>query len=204
MRAHGTLACYTFGPEPGGDHTNGCRCDPCRTAKRLYERDRRRAQHRPDSAWVPYVPAGRARRHILMLRDHGVGLKTVVARSGVSQGAIWKLMYGKKVNGRMVPSKRIRPETEAKILAVQPDHAADGARIDGAATWRLVDDLIARGFYRTWLAEQLGVTVANFYPSKGGRVTAGFARRVAALHRLCRDAAPPKKRSRHSADRTAA
>lgn len=202
-REHGTLACYTFGPNPGGDHRNGCRCRPCRDAKNAYELNRQRMQNRPDMVWMPYVPAGRARRHVRWLSTQGVGLKTIVKRSGVSQGSLWKLMYGKKdAAGRMVPSKRVRPETEAKILAVTPDAAADGARVDGAATWQLIDDLLARGFYRSWLARQLDVLVSNLY-RRGPQVSAGFARRVAALHRRCEGVTAPRKRSRRDVRRAA-
>lgn len=84
-RPHGTRAKYVV---------DKCRCEPCTADNLAKANERRHAISRPDETWVPYVPAGRARDHVRDLAAHGIGLKTIAKVSGVSHGALWKLMYG--------------------------------------------------------------------------------------------------------------
>lgn len=182
-RPHGTHACYVWGPEPGCIPGRGCRCTECRRAHADY------AAQRSRQVAPPYVGAARARQHVRFLAEHGVGLKTVAARSGVSHGALWKLMYG--VDGRGT-SKRIRRETEQKILAVTPADRAAGARVPAGPTWALVEQLLERGWTRAGIGAAIG---------QGGRalqlgqelVTARNARAIEALL----DQPVPARRSRH-------
>src|SRR5690606_32073167 len=105
VREHGTYAAYVFGPE-GSDTANGCRCPACRDARRDYE------ARRKQRAAPPYVSATPAREHIAWLGRHGVGLKRIAEVSGVSHGALWKLVYGRtRADGTRRTSERIRPET---------------------------------------------------------------------------------------------
>src|SRR4051812_1680110 len=113
-RAHGTRAKYVL---------EKCRCEPCTAANREYVRAS------SQRAAPAYVDAGPARRHITELRDAGVGLKTVAKAAGVSHGALSKLVYGETARGGK-PTKRIRPETMERILAVTPADVADGATVD--------------------------------------------------------------------------
>lgn len=170
MREHGQAVTYRFGIEGGSDSTNGCRCDECREAVREYERQRRQ---RTEPA---YVTAATARRHVTELSEAGVGLKQIVKVSGISQGAIWKLMYGK--NGK--PSKRIRRETQDKILAVTPADAADGARVAAERTLDNIETLLERGWTKTAIARELGQKGPGLQLGTE-QVTAGHARAVAAL-----------------------
>lgn len=125
-----------------------CRCEVCRKACADYERERK-ARTAP-----VYVGADRARQHVRWLSEQGVGLKQIVKVSGVSQGCLWKLMYGdKKRFGR--PSKRIRPETERAILAVMPDQGADGARIPAGETLAHVETLVVRGWSKVAIAKHV-------------------------------------------------
>lgn len=175
-----------------------CRCAPCREAVRLYEQKRQRAIRRPDEVWVPYVPAGKARRHVKDLAEYGIGLKTVAKVSGVAHGTLSKLVYGDPAR-RMGPSRRIRPETERRILAVSIEDAAGGAKIPAGPTWRLLDDLIARGFTKSWLAAELGVTAKMpALQISRASVEALTARKVAELHRRLEGVAAPPKRTRWS------
>lgn len=183
-RAHGTYVKYVV---------EKCRCLPCTEANRTYELRRQQAIHRPDESWVPYVPATRARNHLLDLAAKGVGPKTVATMSGVSHGSLSKIMYGDK-SRRQRPSKRIRPETERKILAVTFDMANGGQKIDGTATWQLIEDLYAQGFYRQWIAEQLGTQSGNL--RQRPLVRASTARKVEKLHKEWSGKTPPRKRSR--------
>jgi WhiB family redox-sensing transcriptional regulator len=156
VRAHGTHACYVFGPEPGGDTRRGCRCADCKAAAASYERDRKRREV------PPYVSASAAREHVAWLSTQGVGLKQIVKAAGVSQGALWKLVYGKRrPDGTQVPSKRIRPETAERILAVTPADGAAGSRVPAGPVWDDVGRLLARGWTKRAIARAIGDEGAN-------------------------------------------
>lgn len=148
MREHGTKACYVFGTE-GGNSKNGCRCDDCRHAQALYERDR---QQRIEPA---YIGADEARRHVRELSAQGVGLKQVSKASGVATGTLSKLIFGTKTRG---PSKRIRKATADAILSVTVQAAADGARVDAGTTWARIDRMVAAGVTKKAIAERIGQT----------------------------------------------
>lgn len=174
MRKHGDRAKYVI---------DKCRCDPCREAARLYEQERKR---RVEPA---YVGADRARQHIASLAAAGVGLKQIAKRSGVSHGCLWKLVYG-KAGG--TPSKRIRRSTEQAILSVMPTDAADGARIPAAPTWKVVDELIERGWTKSAIAQAIGQQGPGLQLGRLS-VTPPNARAVKALL----DVPVPPRRSRH-------
>lgn len=135
---HGSHAAYVL---------DRCRCDDCRAAATAYNRELR---HRIEPA---YVGAGPAREHIELLRAEGVGLKQVAKASGVSHGALSKLVYGTKTRG---PSKRVRKVTLDKILAVTPAHAAGGSKVVAGPTWALIDEMLAAGVPKARIAEHLG------------------------------------------------
>lgn len=187
-RPHGVRAKYVV---------ERCRCEPCREAVRLYELRRTRAIRRPDEAWVPYVPAGKARAHLKELAAYGIGLKTVAKVSGVPHGSLAKIIYGDPAR-RMGPSKRIRPATERRILSVTLDDAAGAAKIPAGPTWKLLDDLIGRGFTRGWIAQQLGCETPALQISRE-RLRGSTARKVAELHRRLQGVEAPPRRSRWSA-----
>lgn len=169
MRRHGTAVAYRFGLEGGSDSTKGCRCDDCRRAISEYEQERRQR------IAPAYVGAVTARDHVRFLSEHGVGLKQIVKRSGVSQGALWKLMYGR--NGK--PSRRIRRETHEAILAVQPADRADGAKVPAGPTWEIVNELLERGWTKAAIAR--GISQERALQLGRQYVTAGNARAVEAL-----------------------
>lgn len=173
-----------------------CRCEECREGARVYGQRRWRAMHRPDEAWVPYVPAGRAREHVKELSAAGIGPKTIAALSGVPHGSLAKLIYGDPKR-RMGPSRRIRPDTERRILSVTVEQVYGAQKIPAGPTWRLLDDLIARGFTRGWIAQQLGAKVPALQISRN-LVRASTARRVEELHRRLEGVAAPPRRTRWS------
>lgn len=188
-RAHGTHAKYVL---------EKCRCEPCTVANTDYNTRRNHAVARPDELWLPYVPAGRARRHLAELAAAGVGLKTVSKLSGLGHGVLSKLVYGDRARG-MAPSKRIRPATEAKILAVTLEtvvERADRHHVPAGPTWELLDDLIARGYPKAWLAKRITKNPnAEGLQIKRTWVYARTARRVAALHRLLGDRPGPGRKN---------
>ncbi len=159
-----------------------CRCDRCTVARRDYDRTRRRAIARPDEIWLPYVSAVPARDHLVALAAAGVGLKTVARLSGVSHGSLSKIVYGEPGRGRR-PSRRVRPETLARILAVRACAVRGGQRVDATPTWRLLDELVAAGHSRRFLARALGSQAEQPSLQVGRtKVRASTARSVEELH----------------------
>lgn len=169
MREHGTNACYVWGPEPGAG--KGCRCDPCQVAAKAV-RDAAKLRTAP-----AYVDATRAREHVEWLGTHGVGLKAITRKTGVSGGTLCKLVYGQ---GGKPPSKRIKKATEDKLLAVTPADASDGARVDKAPMLADIATLTSRGWTKSAIARAIGVLETNLMP-RGPQVSAGRTRAVHAL-----------------------
>lgn len=161
-RPHGSYVKYKI---------DDCRCPDCTAANSQYGRDLR-ARLEP-----PYVAAGTARDHVRELMAAGVGLKQIVKVSGVSQGAMWKLMYGK--NG--VPSKRIRRSTEQRLLAITPADAAAGAKVDATRSWVLLDELIAAGVPKSQIATHLGQRGPGLQLGRD-EITARNAAAIADMH----------------------
>lgn len=149
MRDHGTYVRYVQGPGIDDEPGKGCRCDECRTANKLYERER------ASRLEPPYVDAGPARQHVEELMAAGVGMKTIAARAGVPHGTLSKLIYGDSQRN-MAPSKRVRPETLAKLLTVSPRDTAEGARIPAGPTWVNIRKLVRAGVPKVRIAERIG------------------------------------------------
>ena len=188
-RPHGSYAKYVL---------EKCRCEECTGANRAYERRRARARSRPDEVWLPYVPAAPARRHLEKLRKAGVGLRTIAALSGVSHGALSKIVYGDRKRGRE-PSRRIRPETLAAILAVDVEVARGAQRVPAGPTWARLDELVAAGYTKAYLARALGSQAKTPALQLGReRVLASTARAVEMLHRRLIGRRPPQRRKRSS------
>jgi len=177
---HGTYVAYVI---------DLCRCRPCRDANRAYVAGLTRRTMYGKAA---YVDAGPARAHIEALTAAGMGLKRIVAVSDISQGLLWKLIYGKtRPDGTRTPSKRIRAATQTAILAVRLD-LADGARIDSTGTTRRIQALVAVGWSQSQLAARLGILRSNFTAIAQGRtdVTVAHAKAVSALYEQLWDQVP--------------
>lgn len=190
---HGTYACYTL---------DGCRCEPCATARGEY--DRRRTRQTAYGRWSPYVDAAPAAQHVAWLTYHDLGLKTIAARSGVPHGTLWKLVYG--VPGRG-PSKRIRQSTAERLLALRPtpDALAGGVTVDATGTRRRLQALVAIGWPQSRLGQRLGVDPSNMNALlTRSRVTAATARAVAALYDELWDTPAPQSPGATRARRHAA
>lgn len=169
---HGTLRSYVI---------RKCRCPQCNHANRVYNNEANRL--RAYGQWEPYVDAQPARDHVRLLAEYGIGHLRVATLAGISSGPVSRLLYG--MPGRP-PTRRIRPETHAKILAVRPilDNLADFARTDGTGARRRLQALTARGFTGTFLAARLGMEQTNLSKllRADGKLEAVTVRAVFALY----------------------
>lgn len=173
---HGTYACYTL---------DRCRCEPCTVANSQSEAERNRLKLY--GRYQKYVDAYPVRLHVRELMDYGIGLKQIVKVSGVSHGALWKLMYGKRQpDGSQTPARRVLRTTAEKLYAVEPimEHLAAGALVDQTGTTRRLQALVAIGYSGAVLAERLGVLRSNFTSTLHGRrpVTKAMHLRVVDLY----------------------
>jgi hypothetical protein len=151
------------------------------------ERDRLNKRDRPKPP-TEYVSAAKVRAHLKALQRQGVGVKSIGAVCGVAPSVLDRMARG------MI--KRTRRATEAKILGCDVTAAARGrAKIDGGPTWVLLDDLIARGFTRGWIARQLGSNTPALQLDRHS-VYGDTAKKVRALHERLKGVAPPARTGR--------
>jgi hypothetical protein len=147
-------------------YKRGCRCLPCRAAHAAYHRARRRA--------IPFelVSAAAAMAHLAHLAGLGVGYRQAARLSGVSTWEIKRVRTGRL--------HAIRPETEARILAIRP-LLAHGQRVSAWPTWRLIHSLEREGFTLGSLARRLGLQTPQLQFDHG-RVTVKNALLVRQFH----------------------
>lgn len=129
-KAHGTHARYV----------SGCKCFRCRVANSDFIK--------AGSKNGKIVSAEAARSHILSLARLGMGYKPLGEVAGVNHNIMWGIRQGTR--------PRARQSTINRILAVDFSAAPDGARIPAGPTWKILDELIRRGFTKYQLAEWLG------------------------------------------------
>lgn len=172
-RQHGTLAM-------GAKDRGGCTCSPCAEAVRTYAR--RNAKMRA-AGLVQLVDAGPARDHLTALLRAGLEVHEIEKRSGVHRTAI-RCILG-EFPGRK-QSERIRPKTEAQLLAVRPvvGKAVPGATVDGTGTRRRLQALMANGWPAKELARRLGAgpNTAALQIAKRARVRGTTAAAVKRLY----------------------
>ncbi len=172
----GSYACYSLCT---------CRCWPCGQARSDYDRARAKANSYGQPLQVDAEPV---RAHVRQLmcdgppgaHHKGVGLKTIAKVAGVSNGALWKLVYG--APDRDGPSKKVRRSTADKLLAVTLADMADGATVPAGPTWRRIDEMVAAGWAKAAIARHVHGPQAVALQLSPKRVTARNARRVADLH----------------------
>ncbi len=194
---HGTRAAYV---------RDTCRCAPCTAANSRDERQRARAAVYGRNPG--YVDAAAARRHLQHLAAAGIGLRRISQLSGVQPGTLARLRYGDHRAGRR-PSRRIRPGTEAAILAVPavPHAAAPGTLVDAAGTRRRLQALVARGWPQAALARRVGRSRKNLARLlTATTVTRATAAEIRTLYERTWNADPPQPtpRERAASDRARA
>lgn len=141
-----------------------------------------------------YIDAGPARARVRELGEAGIGWRRVAMLAGLNPSVVSKLLYGDTRRGQ-APCERIRPETAEKILAleVSMELVAEGTPIDATGTKRRVHALVACGWSQQKVATRLGMAGSNFHLCiTSERVTAGTARKVAALYDELWDQPPPE------------
>ena len=153
----------------------GCRCSECRRANSRYESERQKARRNGD--WNGLVSSEKARLHLLKLSAEGVGRRAVAEATDIAETVIVNIRSGKK--------KNIRARTEKKILAVTREMALDGALVPAGNTWKLLNELIADGVARGYIATRLGCRTRALQLSKK-RVTVRHAYQVELLYRELR------------------
>lgn len=191
-REHGTHVRYVQGPNEYDARGIGCRCEPCRQSNRDYEKER---SQRTEPA---YVAAGPARAHLAWLSTHNIGLKTISKISGLSHGGLSKLVHGDYGRG-MPPSRRIRPATAERILALRPsDFAHTQTREPAAPILDMVDRLVAAGVPKVRIAERIGQRSALQLAVRGNQVSRKHATVIRAMvAELDNGTLVTVKRSRH-------
>lgn len=163
---------------PHGDRLRylaGCRCQDCRRANTEYEKERARARKNGD--WNGQVPAAAAREHLLKLSAAGIGYKQAADAAKVSATVVAMILNGRR--------QQIRARTARSILAVGTQAAADGALVDAAPSWKIIDQLLAQGYCKAQLARELGYTNPAIQLGRA-QCTVRNAHDVAQLHRRLR------------------
>jgi DNA-binding CsgD family transcriptional regulator len=164
VREHGTRAKYVV---------DGCRCDECREASRVYGQEWR------NDIKPRLVSGDPAREHVKELMAAGMGYKRIAELAGVSASAVSSLLWGKP--GRP-PTPRIKPSTAEAVLSVTAnlDSLADGTRVPAGPTHAAIAKLTAAGVPRARIAERLGIGTLQVRPQQT-YVTARIARTVAEM-----------------------
>lgn len=159
----------------------GCRCDVCTAdhVRRQRQRDYLRATGRS-----LYVDATPVREHIGMLMGHGMTYPQIAVLSGVDRTSVRVAHRGHR---GMEPSRRVRRENAAAILAVQPDPVAivPGCAVNAIGIHRRIEALLADGWTKAELNRRLGNDAPNakaLQVCRSGRVRAATAAKVVALY----------------------
>ncbi|MEV6897497.1 hypothetical protein [Amycolatopsis sp. NPDC051372] len=159
-----------------------CRCSVCRAANSRYENMRKL---RPTTL----VDAGPVREHVNMLREHGLGTRRIATLAGMPRQNIQALLYGKR------PTKRMRPEGAARILAIKPgtDEPTSGARMDACGARRRLQALVSNGWCYRELAERLGCNAGHVGKlMRAGRLRYSTVTRIKRMFDELWDVAPPE------------
>lgn len=140
---------------------NPCRCDGCRDAHRIYERDRQRDIRRPDGrAADVLVDAAPVVEHIRWLQAHGYGMGTTIIarRAGLHPRHVQHLLYGIHT--------RIRQSTAEAILSVGRHEAK---YVECSHVARHLQALQAGGWQPKMIADLTGVDRHTIQQIKDGR-----------------------------------
>lgn len=157
----------------------GCRCDACREAHRVYNREWLRREARIRYGIEPpkparWIDATEVREHLIWLQSIGIGRRLVSKHSGISVSQIVKLRDG--------TTRHTSPRTAMRILTVGKNHLPPRASVDAKRTLKQLADLQNAG----WSKARLGRAITGNPNCKslqvtGPRVSVATAKKVAAL-----------------------
>lgn len=183
QHVHGTHACYVL---------DRCRCSDCRQANTEYQRRRQAWLGEFPREPAPLVDAAEARAIVQRMKSRGLGLKAIAEQSGVAHGTLWKLWYGKPGSR---PSRRVRRETLRRLRRLEAvAEPRAGAKIDAAEAWRIIDELVRRGWTKTAIAQHVhGVGARSLQVSRH----LVFYRTLVVLRGLLDRPVPPRGYGRH-------
>ncbi|BCK73946.1 hypothetical protein Srufu_078990 (plasmid) [Streptomyces libani subsp. rufus] len=139
--------------------------------------------------WQPYVEAGPVRERIREIQAAGMPVGALSVRLGLLSGALEHVLWGEAG----VLGQKVRRETAEAVMGYWPalEDFPDASRIDPTGTRRRVQALMTRGWSMRALAAQEGVLEDSFSRAlRASRVTACFARMVAALYDRLWDKTP--------------
>lgn len=143
---------------------------------RSYDKLRKHAIH--NGTWVPpYVKPDATQARLRVLLAAGHTYCSIATLTGLDVKTLQAIHNGDKA-GR--PVTRIRRTTAAKIRAVGDADLPDKTRVDAAPTWELIDDLRARGWTYSRIAQE--AFDADRFQIRRDRILASTARRIEALH----------------------
>lgn len=132
-------------PQPHGTkrrYNLGCRCDACRRANSAYCHMRKKSP-------PAYVSVAEVRAHVLRLRRQGIGVRAIYAACDFHWRTLQKILTGQQ--------KWIRPETAARILAVDEGARADSSTVPARPTYRAIARLLRLGLTRGEIARRIGL-----------------------------------------------
>jgi len=167
-------------------YVKGCRCDPC-TEANLADHQARTARAAAGGPTTDLVSAARACGHLRILAGQGAQLKPLARACGLNVKTVEEITKGER--------SRILPSTERILLEVTLADvraaANPGTRVEAAPTWALLDDMVARGWPKSWIARELGLGAA--LQLSHSSLSAENAAKVADLdRRLGQLSAPPR------------
>lgn len=178
---------------------HGCRCDDC-TAENTRAVARRTREKLYGRWQSPYVDAAPAREHVQMLREQGLGIRTIAQVAGVGHTALAQLVYGRKRSqgdpraGEVL--QRMSRRNAERILAVVADEStlAPGTSVAARGAQRRIEALVARGWCLSRIAAVLGISPSNLAALlERGFIQLGTKRKLVELYERLWNVAPPRQ-----------
>ena len=124
---------------------SGCDHPECREAHRVYCAEYWQVRKQYTNT-VKNIDPSRARAHLAKLRESGMGVDTIAQAMGIRKNTLWEIIREQRPEG-------IKPDTERRILAVQPRPAW----VDSTGSVRRLRALAALGHTFDKAAAELGL-----------------------------------------------
>jgi hypothetical protein len=133
-------------------YSKGCRCEECRLAHRIYERNAKRRRTHIQYGFISpepkFVDAGPTREHIHFLRGHGIGLGTIAKNAGVHRSNVQRIVRGQQA--------RVSLGLEKRVLAIPSLAIPENKYVSTEPLKALLEQLNAKGIRNSDVARFLG------------------------------------------------